>query len=82
MTKEQVLVCMGPAKKKAHEDEGDTDVWSYPSSAKRSDTHCTVNVVMHNGIVTGLQYIGDRGSLIAPDENCAWAIEHCLPGNN
>jgi hypothetical protein len=37
LSREEVLACMGPAKKKAH--EGTTEVWSYLSTDGRSDSN-------------------------------------------
>jgi hypothetical protein len=96
-TKEQVLVCMGPPAKKAH--EGETDVWSYHSTNGEhdyaGDKHklsvtdtlnfgqgyryfCDVNVVMTNGTVAAVHYNGPRGGLLTHDEQCGYAIEHCV----
>ena len=99
MTKEQVLVCMGPPKKKAT--AGSTDVWAYDSSdgsntstgahdkisgVNFSTSHsqkstCTVNIVMNHDVVAIVHYNGPRGGFMARDEQCGYAVEHCI-GND
>ncbi len=96
MTKEQVLICMGPAKKKGK--AGETEVWSYDSSSGQTDSistksrqsndifgysvreknSCTVNVIMKNDAVTAVHYNGPRGGLLVTDEQCGYAVEHCV----
>ena len=39
---------------------------------------CTVNVVMVNGQVSALNYSGPSGGLLAPDEQCGYAVKHCV----
>ncbi len=97
LTKEQVLICMGPPKQKAK--EGITEVWSYASTdgtttspgfsqklisgftfkdADKQKYFCTVNIVMTNNIVSIVHYNGPRGGLLTQDEQCGYAIEHCV----
>lgn len=97
MSKETVLGCMGPPKKKAT--EGGTEVWSYFSTDGRTDrrtdkftvaswyqTHpssteksfCTVNVVMKDGAVTSVHYLGPKGTHFYNDKDqCGYAVEAC-----
>jgi hypothetical protein len=96
MKKEQVLACMGPPAKKAH--EGETDVWNYHSTNGdhdyAGDKHkygndtfgfaegyryfCDVNVVMTNGVVAAVHYNGPRGGWLTENEQCGYAVEHCV----
>lgn len=96
MSKEQVLICMGPPKQKAH--VGETEVWSYASTdgygysygdkrrygkdllnyGEHKREFCTVNVVMKNEVVAAVHYNGPTGGLFDSDEQCAYAIEHCV----
>jgi outer membrane protein assembly factor BamE (lipoprotein component of BamABCDE complex) len=97
LTKEDVLICMGPPAKKAV--VGTTEVWAYNSSggtnsspsfsqklsssfsiknSLQEKSSCTVNVVMKNDIVSVVHYNGPRGGLLNPDEQCGYAIEHCV----
>lgn len=97
MTKEEVLACMGPPKKKAS--EGATEVWSFQSTDGRSDYNghkiktsgydyttgarsrnlCTVNVVMKDGIVKAVHYLGPTGSsLFTTHDQCGYAVEACV----
>lgn len=39
---------------------------------------CTVNVVMTNDVVSVVHYNGPRGGFLARDEQCGYAIEHCV----
>lgn len=91
LTKEQVLACMGPPINQAM--VGQTEVWSYNSGNGRTDTamngnaimataistqrFCTVNVVMTDGRVSGLNYSGPTGGLITAGEQCAFAVQNC-----
>jgi hypothetical protein len=76
MSREQVLVCMGPPANKAA--EGQTEVWSYNSgdgttvtsgsvsygnfSGSSSRRFCQINVVMSGGAVSAVNYQGPTGS--------------------
>lgn len=78
MSREQVLVCMGPPANKAA--EGQTEVWSYNSgdgttiasgsvssgtfSGTSSRRFCQINVVMSGGAVSAVNYQGPTGGLI------------------
>jgi outer membrane protein assembly factor BamE (lipoprotein component of BamABCDE complex) len=88
MTKEQVLTCMGPPAQKSA--EGMTEVWSYSSGNGEIDTRasaataaseqrfCIVNVVLHNGAVSAINYNGPTGGPLTAGEQCAYAIENCV----
>lgn len=39
---------------------------------------CTVNVVMTNDVVSVVHYNGPRGGMLAQDEQCGYAVEHCI----
>ncbi|MGH8613505.1 MAG: hypothetical protein ACREYF_16185 [Gammaproteobacteria bacterium] len=83
LTREQILACMGPPSAKAS--EGATEVWSYPSGNNHiafsngfaTSRFCTVNVTMANGRVASMNYIGPTGGILTPNEQCAFAVEHC-----
>lgn len=93
LNKERVLACMGPPASKAA--EGATEVWSYDSgngmqiadaSGDRYSTtvvstrrFCKVNVVMTNGSVSAVNYAGPTGGLLTSGEQCAYAVQQCLP---
>jgi hypothetical protein len=92
LTKEQVLVCMGPPAGKAA--EGQTEVWSYHSgdgttiasgsvsygnfSGVSSRRFCQINVVISRGAVSAVNYQGPTGGLITAGEQCAYAIDACV----
>ena len=98
LTKEDVLICMGPPSKKAI--VGTTEVWAYNSTNGQSSSDsfsqkiksfgtsftdstkgksfCTVNVVMKKDVVSVVHYNGPRGGYLNPDEQCGYAIEHCV----
>jgi hypothetical protein len=40
---------------------------------------CTVNVTMVNNRVDRINYVGPTGGLITQGEQCAFAIENCIP---
>ncbi len=98
LSKEDVLACMGPPKKKSS--EGTTDVWQYFSSDGQSTqdwgtfkpkgysyglsrgsyikNHCTVNVVMKDGFVKAVNYLGPSGTLLFTDKDqCGYAVAAC-----
>jgi outer membrane protein assembly factor BamE (lipoprotein component of BamABCDE complex) len=92
-TKEQVLACMGqPANKTT---EGAAEVWSYLSGdgtidakqstgegwvpGARSRSKCTINMTMMGGRVTRLSYVSPDGEPLAPNQQCAFALEDCIP---
>lgn len=88
LSREQVLSCMGPPANK--QSDGDTEVWQYASgngyqvadydhgSVVSSARFCTVNVVMSDGVVSRLNYLGPTGGLLSAGEQCAFAIQGCL----
>ena len=92
MSKEQVLVCMGPPANKAA--EGQTEVWSYNSgngmvvasgsissgnfSGTSSRRFCQINVVISGGAVSAVNYQGPTGGLITAGEQCAYAVDACV----
>jgi hypothetical protein len=92
LTKEQVLVCMGPPAGKAA--EGQTEVWSYNSgdgttiasgsvsygnfSGVSSRRFCQINVVISSGAVSAVNYQGPTGGLITAGEQCAYAVDACV----
>lgn len=51
------------------------------SSTQGEHLSCTVNVVMVNNAVKAVRYYGPRGGLFTPDEQCGFAIEHCVRGD-
>ncbi len=92
-TKEQVLACMGqPANKTT---ERTAEVWSYLSGdgsidAKQStgegwapdarpQSKCTINMTMVGGEATKLSFVGPDGEQLAPNHQCAYALEDCIP---
>ena len=92
MTKEHVLICMGPPANKAA--EGQTEVWSYNSgdgtilasgsasygsfSGASSQRFCQINVVISGPAVTSVNYQGPTGGLITAGEQCAYAVDACV----
>ena len=92
LSKEQVLVCMGPPASKAA--EGQTEVWAYNSgdgttiasgsvsygnfSGVSSRRFCQINVVMSGGAVSAVNYQGPTGGLITAGEQCAYAVNACV----
>lgn len=85
MPKDRVLACMGPPINRAS--EGAVEVWSYNSgngfrtydegiSVGRS---CTVNLTFTNDAISAINYLGPTGGLLTPGEQCAFAIQQCLP---
>jgi outer membrane protein assembly factor BamE (lipoprotein component of BamABCDE complex) len=51
------------------------------SSMVTQQRFCTVNVTMVNGRVDRLNYVGPTGGLITQGEQCAFAIDNCVPKN-
>ena len=39
---------------------------------------CTVNVVMANGVVTRVNYVGPTGGSQTSGEQCAFAVQNCV----
>ena len=92
LSKEQVLVCMGPPASKAA--EGQTEVWSYSSgdgttiasgtvssgnfSGVSSRRFCQINVIISGGAVSTVNYQGPTGGLITAGEQCAYAVDACV----
>jgi len=92
MTKEQILICMGPPKQRAKVNE--TEVWSYASTngggssyslspstfgyGEHYKSNCTVNVVMKNDQVITVHYNGPSGGWFDSDEQCYYAVQHCV----
>lgn len=93
MSKEQVLICMGPPMQKAT--EGQTEVWSYLSGngqstafindvgggqafASSSRKFCNIQIVMAEGRVNRVNYSGPTGALMTPGEQCAFAVQNCV----
>lgn len=48
------------------------------SFSESSKYYCDVNVVMKGGTVAALHYNGPRGGLLTSDEQCGYAVEHCV----
>jgi hypothetical protein len=40
--------------------------------------HCTVNVVMSEGRVSRVNYVGPTGGLLTAGEQCAFAVQNCV----
>lgn len=97
LTKEEILGCMGPPKKKAK--EGKTEVWSYLSSdgqstarhskfkstgydyayGSRDRSFCTVNVVMKDGVVAKVHYLGPTATNFYNRlDQCGYAVQACV----
>jgi outer membrane protein assembly factor BamE (lipoprotein component of BamABCDE complex) len=92
-TKEQVLACMGPPAGKAT--EGAAEIWSYLSgdrsmetmqssgggfiSGAKSQPSCTINFTMVGGLVSKVSYASPTGEPIAANQQCAFALEDCIP---
>lgn len=97
LTKEDVLGCMGPPRKKAK--EGKTEVWSYLSTDGRNETRqskfkstgydythgardrsfCTVNVVMKEGVVAKVNYVGPTATNFYNRlDQCGYAVQACV----
>jgi hypothetical protein len=88
LSRAQVLSCMGPPANK--QSDGSTEVWQYASgngyqvadydngSVVSSARFCTVNVVMLDGVVSRLSYLGPTGGLLSAGEQCAFAVQGCL----
>ncbi|MDE1901674.1 MAG: hypothetical protein KGI37_08535 [Alphaproteobacteria bacterium] len=47
----------------------------------RDRSDCTVDIVMTDGIVTRVNYIGPSDSLFAPNEQCGYAVANCVNAN-
>jgi hypothetical protein len=85
LTKEQTLACMGPPASKAV--EGATEVWSFDSGNGMTQygdgvavrRFCKVNLTMTGGRINRVDYLGPTGGLLTPGEQCAFALEHCMP---
>jgi len=92
-TKEQVLACMGPPAGKAT--EGAAETWSYLSgdgsmdtmqssgggwiSGVKSQPSCTINFTIVGGRVSKVSYARPNGEPLAPNQQCAFALEDCIP---
>jgi hypothetical protein len=97
MTREDVLSCMGPPKKKAYENK--TEVWSYLSSdrggqtsgdtfhvtgyghseSSHSKNFCLINVVMKDGTVSAIHYLGPAASYFYTNyDQCGYAVKDCV----
>jgi hypothetical protein len=80
ISKEKLLACMGPPKNRMT--QGATEVWSYGSGGSVNDNgrikYCSINFVMSQGRVSQVSYSGPSGDLIAPHEECAFALQNCL----
>jgi hypothetical protein len=97
MSRVEVLSCMGPPKKKAHEDT--VEVWSYLSTddtgtsrgngykptplnfwgSSHEKSFCTVNVVMKDGVVTAIHYLGPtKTSFYNDNDQCGFAVAACV----
>src|SRR5262249_24012480 len=92
-TKEQVLACMGRPADKAT--EGAAEIWSYFSgdrsmetmqssgggwvSGAKSQRSCTINFTMVGGRVSKVSYAGPNGEPLAANQQCAFALEDCIP---
>ncbi len=48
------------------------------SNSFHQKSFCTVNVVMTDERVTAIHYIGPTGGLLAPDEQCGYAVANCV----
>lgn len=48
------------------------------SNGTHAKYYCVINVVITKGIVAAVHYNGPRGNLIAHDEQCGFAVEHCV----
>lgn len=44
-----------------------------------SQRYCTVNIVMSGGRVSRVNYSGPTGGLLTKGEQCAFAVENCVP---
>ncbi|PWC39271.1 hypothetical protein [Azospirillum sp. TSO35-2] len=92
MSRENILSCMGAPTSRAT--EGRTEVWTYVSAPGTYDSvttggsnfaftksrarNCTVNVVMSDGRVSRINYLGRTGGLLTAGEQCAYAVEGCM----
>jgi hypothetical protein len=45
--------------------------------ANTSARYCIVNLVIRDGAVTQVNYSGPAGSVLAPGEQCAYAVQNC-----
>jgi hypothetical protein len=43
-----------------------------------TDLYCLVNVVMGEGRVREIRYLGPTGGALARDEQCSYAVEQCV----
>lgn len=93
LTTDEVLICMGPAANKAS--DGVAEVWSYPSGDNHFSVeaaagygfvsgvdqirYCVVNLTMVGGRVARVSYVGPTGGLLTPFEQCAFAVQNCVP---
>ncbi|SEE27176.1 hypothetical protein SAMN05444161_5291 [Rhizobiales bacterium GAS191] len=92
LSKEQVLTCMGAPASQAS--AGETEVWAYGSGngytsgvatyvgglafGHARTRYCMINIVMVRGRVSRVNYSGSTGPLLAPGEQCAFAIHNCV----
>jgi len=69
---------MGAPLQEAAEDQ--TEVWSFASgNDRRTVAYGTVSVVMVLGRVSQVSYSGPTGGLLTGGEQCAFAVQNCVP---
>ena len=51
------------------------------SFGERTKSFCTVNIVMKNDKVAVVHYNGPTGGLLTSDEQCGYAVTHCVNGD-
>ncbi len=58
---------------------GNTSYGSGFSSGTAVHRYCKVNVVFNSGSVSAVNYTGNTGGFITRGEQCAYAVQACLP---
>jgi hypothetical protein len=48
-------------------------------TATTSSRYCKVDIVMSKGLVSRINYSGPTGGLLTKGEQCAFAVENCVP---
>jgi hypothetical protein len=75
-TKSRVLECMGAPDETLTYASSET--LSYNSRPAEARLFCKVDIGIANGVVSRIQYNGDTGGLLTPDEQCAPIVEKCI----
>jgi uncharacterized protein YceK len=80
LTKTELLTCAGIPPRAVIE-EG-LEFMSYPSSKYGWGGGCLVTFVLQDGLVESVNYSGRTGRYSQNGEQCAYAVQGCLPAAN